>query len=52
MTIIQFGISITVGVMACLLTSSCGSGEQPKTEDKAEYQTMVVGRKDMTLTRQ
>ena len=38
--------------MACLLTSSCGSGEQPKNEDKAEYQTMVVGRKDMTLTRQ
>ena len=38
--------------MACLLTSSCGSGEQPKNEDKAEYQTMVVSRKDMTLTRQ
>ena len=43
MTIKQFGISITVGVMACLLTSSCGSGEQPKNEDKAmsSYGTAV-----------
>ena len=52
MTIQQFTKSLTAGVVACLLTASCGGGEQQKTEDKAEYKTMVVGRKDMMLTRQ
>ena len=36
---------------ACLLTVSCG-GEKKKAPDAAQYKTMVVGQKDMTLTRE
>ena len=35
----------------CLLTLSC-SGEKKKAHDAAQYKTMVVSRKDMTLTQQ
>ena len=37
--------------LAAVLVASCGEGK-PKRQDAAEYQTMVVGRKDMTLERQ
>ena len=37
--------------VACMITSSC-SKEKQQAHDEAEYKTMVVGRKDMTLTRQ
>jgi len=40
-----------LGAMACLLTVSCSS-EKKKPHDAAEYETMVVSQKDMTLTRQ
>jgi membrane fusion protein (multidrug efflux system) len=38
-------------VMACLTLMSCG-GEKRKEQSQAQYKTMVVGRKDMTLIRQ
>ena len=37
-------------LIACLLVG-CG-GEKKKAHDAAQYKTMVVSRKDMTLTRQ
>ena len=38
-------------VAVCMTTGSC-SKEKQQAHDEAEYKTMVVGRKDMTLTRQ
>ena len=38
-------------LLVCLLTVGCGS-EKKKAHDAAQYKTMVVERKDMTLTRQ
>ena len=38
-------------VLACLLTVGCG-GENKTSHDAAQYKTMVVSRKDMTLTQQ
>ena len=43
--------SALVSVMAMLLVTSCGEAKQKK-HDAAQYQTMVVSRKDMTLERQ
>ena len=37
--------------LICLLTVSCG-GEKKKPHDAAQYKTLVVSQKDMTLTRQ
>ena len=42
---------VYIALAAMLLLSSCGE-EKPKTHDKAQYKTMVVGRKDMTLQHQ
>ena len=36
---------------ASLLTVSCGEGKKPS-QGSAQYQTMVVGSKDMTLSRE
>lgn len=38
-------VVLAVGMMAC-------SGEKKKVRDEAQYQTMVVGKKDITLTQQ
>lgn len=45
-----FNLAITTTVM-CLLLSACGE-ENPKPHNAAQYKTLVVGLKDMTLTRQ
>ena len=37
--------------IACLLTVGCAD-EKKKAHDAVQYKTMVVSRKDMTLTRQ
>ena len=38
-------------VLTCLSVISCGE-DKPKTNDAPQYQTMVVSRKDMTLSRE
>ena len=40
-----------VALAACLTTIAC-SDEKKNTQGAAQYKTMVVGRKDMTLTQQ
>ena len=47
----KINYSYLIMAFACLLTVSCGN-EKKKAPDAAQYKTMVVSQKDMTLTRQ
>ncbi len=48
---IRYITALPIVCLAVLLVTSCGDKKQ-KNQDRAEYQTMVVSRKDMTLERQ
>ena len=45
-------IALPIVLFVVMLVTSCGKDKQQQRHDAAQYQTMVVGKKDMTLERQ